>query len=525
MTDTSLPNSAETAELVGSVAGEVSNGAASGRKAQSYERDWLAFSAILLIGAVLRFYQLGAPSLWNDEIFSWYFQKQGLHFLWSEGLVLEPTPPLYYGLLALWTSLAGDSEAGLRSLSVIASLLTIFVVWRVGRELFTDRRHGWLAALIFALAPTSIYYAQEARTYALVGLSLAAAMWGQARFLRADASVKALAGYVVAAALALYFHITAVLFVVGANIVMLAGLLTADGMVTKRHFRRWVIANAILFVLALPLGVVIASPTVAQDIAHMDPLSPHLALFSLAQTLTGREVPGRYAGYAISLIFSASLVSALLAPSLWRQKRAMGMLLILPLSFVLLAVLLSLRQPVLVPRVLSWLWIPLSLLVAHCLIEGARRIWLAAAIFLLFAVGITHHILWRGWNNDDWRGVLARVEPDLRRADVVVLGKETLAPGLGYYAPDARPAYRGVRVLAGPGWTTVMNSFIPKRLGLPTIAGRELAAILAAGQHVTLIARGEDIPVLDAWESRLPPPRSRFDSVCGGDICFRVLVW
>ena len=78
-------------------------------------------------------------------------------------------PPLYYWLLNLWVRLFGLSENGLRSLSVFASAATVGLTYDLGRRLF-GRVAGLLAAFLLAIAPFHIYYAQEARMYALLTL-------------------------------------------------------------------------------------------------------------------------------------------------------------------------------------------------------------------------------------------------------------------------------------------------------------------------------------------------------------------
>ncbi len=475
---------------------------------------WLG--AIILLGAGLRWYQLGTASLWHDELFTWYFQKLGLGFLWTEGLRLEPNPPLFYGLLSLWTPVVGTSEAGLRSLSAIAGVLAIPMVFLLGRELFADRRTALIGALLFALAPTTIYYSQEARGYMMVTLCVAVSLWGTARFLRAPGQWGGLACYVLGALPALYLHITVVLFVVSANLVVVAArLLPWRGLV------RWVAANALLAVLAVPLLVLILSPTVAEDLGHLERLSLHEALFSVGQLLTSRTVPERFIGYGVAFVFSVALVAALLRRGIWPERRVFWLLVALPVTFLVIAAALSLRQQVLVGRVLTWMWVPLSLVLAHALLAGARRRALLAATVLLFAVGLFYHLEWPGWNADDWRSVMAQLEPDLRTADMVVIGPDTFAPGITYYAPDTRH----LRHLEGQTWHTVSNTFVPDHMGIPNVTQGQVAAAVAAGSHVVLISRGEDLDVVKSLQAQTPPPRRAIDRYCGPELCFRLLVW
>ena len=61
----------------------------------------LALGFIIVLCVALRAYHIGAASLWSDEIFSRYYGDLfGLHYLVTDGLSREPTPPTYYCLLS-----------------------------------------------------------------------------------------------------------------------------------------------------------------------------------------------------------------------------------------------------------------------------------------------------------------------------------------------------------------------------------------------------------------------------------------
>lgn len=131
--------------------------------------------AVLLLAASLRFQALGAQSLWNDEGNSYVQATRGLVEI-AEHAARDIHPPGYYWLLAIWRALAGDSEFALRAPSVFASLLAIAITFAIGRHLL-GAGVGVLAGLFAALNSFNIYYAQEARMYALLALWGAAGMW------------------------------------------------------------------------------------------------------------------------------------------------------------------------------------------------------------------------------------------------------------------------------------------------------------------------------------------------------------
>ncbi|MEO6036220.1 MAG: glycosyltransferase family 39 protein [Verrucomicrobiota bacterium] len=83
-------------------------------------------------------------------------------------------PPLYFLLMRSWLT-KNDSEFWIRLPSAICGALTCLLALTLGNQLFGINR-GWVLAVILALAPFHVYYSQEARMYALLGLTGAGAM-------------------------------------------------------------------------------------------------------------------------------------------------------------------------------------------------------------------------------------------------------------------------------------------------------------------------------------------------------------
>ena len=133
----------------------------------------------------VRGYGLGDDALWFDEAYSFWFSSQSLSDLWTIIPTIEPHPPLYYTGLKFWR-VFGDSEAALRSLSVLFSAATVPAIIIFGRLAgsSTDGAKGaWIgygAALLFALSPLHIAFAQQARPYAALTFFAALAMCGTA---------------------------------------------------------------------------------------------------------------------------------------------------------------------------------------------------------------------------------------------------------------------------------------------------------------------------------------------------------
>jgi len=131
-------------------------------------KPWATLVAILLIALILRLGRLTFQPLWADEGYSVYFASLNLATLTS-ATAADIHPPFYYYLLKLWMLVFGPGAASLRLLSVGLGVATVAALYALAHRLVAQRV-ATLAALLLALSPFHIYYAQEVRMYALVGL-------------------------------------------------------------------------------------------------------------------------------------------------------------------------------------------------------------------------------------------------------------------------------------------------------------------------------------------------------------------
>ncbi|MEM7347357.1 MAG: glycosyltransferase family 39 protein, partial [Chloroflexota bacterium] len=126
---------------------------------------FLVVIGLTLVGFALRVHQLGATSLWYDEL---------LQTDISQGPITEILPqlerhaalPLDYYLLYGWIKL-GRSEFWVRWPALFFGTLAIPLVYILGKFLFS-RRVGLIAALLLSISSFAIQYSQEARPYALL---------------------------------------------------------------------------------------------------------------------------------------------------------------------------------------------------------------------------------------------------------------------------------------------------------------------------------------------------------------------
>lgn len=114
-------------------------------------------------------------------------------------------PPLYFFVLRLWREAFGDGEAATRSLSVLASLAGLLLLFDAVRVLHGAPAGLW-AALLMAVAGPSVRFAQEARGYALAASLVIAAAAALARLERDGPGRLRATAFGLAALLAMLTH-------------------------------------------------------------------------------------------------------------------------------------------------------------------------------------------------------------------------------------------------------------------------------------------------------------------------------
>jgi 4-amino-4-deoxy-L-arabinose transferase-like glycosyltransferase len=125
----------------------------------------LLLSLVFLAFALYTF-RLDYQSLWYDEGFSVYLARMSLGEITSR-TAHDIHPPFYYYLLHSWVLPFGSTEFSLRFLSAIFGVLTISLMWALGKRLLGENG-GLLSAALVAVSPLFLWYSQEARMYTLV---------------------------------------------------------------------------------------------------------------------------------------------------------------------------------------------------------------------------------------------------------------------------------------------------------------------------------------------------------------------
>lgn len=156
------------------------------------EIEWLApwlVIFITLVGFGLRVFAIGNKGLWLDESFSVWLGNQSVGNMLQWIVKIDQHPPLYYLLLHYWIALKGDTPDSVRLLSALFGTITIPVIYLIGKRM-SGVVMGLAAAVILALSPFNIRFAQETRMYTLLTFNAAVAIYALVRLLTDSRSVR-----------------------------------------------------------------------------------------------------------------------------------------------------------------------------------------------------------------------------------------------------------------------------------------------------------------------------------------------
>jgi len=148
-------------------------------------RTWAPYWAVILLGGILRFWDLGAKPLHHDESLHAYFSLQLLHNLqnwgWCVGLNNPPAgyscytyDPLLHGpfqfhaialvyQISQWLG-APDNGVNTTTVRIMAALLgTVLVALPYFLRDYLGKVGAWLACFLLAVSPSMVYFSRFAR--------------------------------------------------------------------------------------------------------------------------------------------------------------------------------------------------------------------------------------------------------------------------------------------------------------------------------------------------------------------------
>lgn len=213
----------------------------------------LALAGIVALAAVGFIVDLASSSLFIDEVLSWFSASGPLGHVIASVRIREANPPGYFLALNLWTHVFGDSVFALRLPSALAATATVAAVAWIA-QMLGRRVAALMAALLAAVSPVLLEYAQQARPYAWAMLAGTLAAGCVLRYMDSERRLW-LACAVAASVAAVWIHYTAWLVIAP----------MAAWVLTRHEFSRQAKAA---FVIALALAFAVTAPLLYDQIAH-----------------------------------------------------------------------------------------------------------------------------------------------------------------------------------------------------------------------------------------------------------------
>lgn len=429
-----------------------------GRSSTLYSPLSISLLVILLFAFSLRVYCLDAQSFWNDEGNSARIAERMVRLI-VEGAAGDIHPPGYYLLLHYWQRLAGQSEFALRAFSVFAGVLTVAFSYALGCRLF-GAVTGLVTIFLAAISPLAVYYSQEARMYALLGMLSVASTYQVCKYASVQVGKSAgpqppilnsrsLIPYILLAAAGLYTQYAFVFVLLVQNAVF--GLWW---LLKNRHRHRpaiWVGTQAAIVVLYLP-WLPVALRATGWPSAEMT-VGLKRALLDVQRVLAvGITLPLEQA--TLALVGSG----VLLLSGLW-PRRGNRFSVLVAVLYLSLPIALILAFDLYKPAWFKFLIVvlpPFHILVArgvenlislipHATQNGKHALRIAYCMFcvLLLTIGVfpvyssLRNLYFNpAYARDDYRQIAADIGAAYRQGDAIILNAPNQWEVFTYYYPD-----------------------------------------------------------------------------------------
>lgn len=410
-------------------------------------RVWLLLSFIIFLGAGLRLYRIGWSSLWIDEGYSAWAAQHSFYYLWKVLPIFEFNPPFYYIALKCWSSIFGDSEAALRSLSALAGTATIPVLFFMGRVVWngiTGTYVGLFAAGLFALFPMHVQYGQEARTYALLALFFAISLLSALAMIQQHNRLQSLSGWggdrisSIAAIMGLGAGVALVMW--SHNTGALAVLAISTGLIYWWAVRiRYDKGVLVKLLISAFLALIIISPNVADLLSRTKAINhsfwiekPTLPVISDAiKNLLGTAGEG---GVTIMMIVAALAIIGVSA--MWKRgQKAEAVLLVMAgiLPFMAELLISILAMPVFLEKTLLYINLPIFLLVGFGAYEAFQIYRVSFAVAICFALFVSVASGYETSKKEPWNEIVNYLSVKLSAGQPVVYAMTDVGWALNYY--------------------------------------------------------------------------------------------
>jgi len=412
------------------------------REAVLHSRYLQILLSLTIIGAILRFYNLGFNSLWLDEATTYNIAIKSIPDIWQVTAGGEFNPPLFHWAENVMLML-GNNEVILRFLPALLGVLTIPLFYLVGKEFF-DRNVGIIAAAGCAFSPFLIYYSQEARAYSMTFFFVAL---GTLFFMKGLKSSRltnwALFG--VFFALAFWTHFYA--FVMIAALVLYALIVLAPRMPAELNKVKMLLTGgAIFIILCLPL-IIVTIKLFAIRTAY-SPTYGIQGLGIITETFTQISGFNTLSIIVLLVLFAVGSIQAFFVD----KNKALFLVLLTILTFVI-SYVLSFKMPML-PRYLIFLSLVLfigsamSYRAFYSLWNSKAIVYMMMAVMVLISVPVLANY-YSAYSKEDWRGFSGILTEKGAPGDMVIIVPGYIAQPLNYYYSSQKAGTKEYQATTG----------------------------------------------------------------------------
>ena len=244
----------------------------------------------------------------------------------------------------------------------------------------------------------------------------------------------------------------------------------------------------------------------------------HQLVYCLSLVVAGIVTPYPWPAF----LLAAAVCIALMA-SLWLNppsSRASVTLIGIPCLFVALVLVLSIRRPILLPRILIFMVVPLCVLAGRqVLVTGRARVAVLLSLVAAFGGGLFFQVTAQNSDKEPLRDISRTLAPQFTRADLVVLSPVSNPEVLLYYAPQVK----NVRLWDAGLPPTIMRAAADK-LHMPTITGPEIVQAIQSGQSVWVLSHSFDLSRVSELQAHAPAAFFR-EWFCGKVPCAAAAHW
>jgi uncharacterized membrane protein len=320
----------------------------------------------------------------------------------------------------------GSSEFSIRLLSVLLGTLSVFMMYLLGATMF-NKKIGMFSALLLALSPIHIYYAQEARSYSLLFLLTLLSMYFYLK-LRGGFSKRFIYGYVLSSVLLIYSHHFGILILLAQNVHQL----TINNFKDMRKLKPWILLQTAILIFYIPWLLQLPEIISNQTYSWI-PRPNALILFPLIYKFTAGEVLS-FTGLFLTFLYVFIVIKY---PFSLEKKKLVILLpwllipIILPLTYSLIF------TPIFQAKYALIASLPLYLLISCALFNMTllrRRIFISLLV-VLSVIGL--YIQQNSVTKDRWKEVTNYIRSNIQENEnMIFINSYEVMPFLYYYSPN-----------------------------------------------------------------------------------------